>query len=489
MKRLARRAALMGSSLLLGACMLGPDYERPELVVPDDYVNSVLAGESFAYDSWWTVFNDSRLEQLIETALRYNKDMAIAMARLEEARAQLGFVRADYYPTINGQAGASRGTLINGLGTTGSIQEQYILAGNLSYELDLWGRVRRSNESARAALLASQEARNVITSQLVADVATGYLFLLDLDNRIDVALRTRDTRVGSLEIIKARYDQGTVALLDVNQAEIELADAQAELASLEREQGQAENFLSVLLGQNPGTIERVDAPSLEQLSVPIVPIGLPSELLERRPDIRRAEASLAAQTAQIGVAKALRFPTLSLTGTLGLVSDDLSDFISSDNEAWSVSGSLLGPIFDAGRSRSRVAVEEARTQQAIASYEKTVLLAFREVEDALIELRTYRLEAEARQMQKTAARSAAALSRARHDGGVTSYLEVLESERSLFRAELLASVTLRQQLVALIDLYKALGGGWPSPEAVEEAGSYLNAVLPEAARDPLDTPP
>ncbi len=200
MKRLARRAALMGSSLLLGACMLGPDYERPDVVVPEDYVNSVLAGESFAYDSWWTVFNDTRLEQLIETALRYNRDMAIAMARLEEARAQLGFVRADYYPTLNGQAGASRGTLIPGLGTTGSIQEQYILAGNLSYELDLWGRVRRNNEAARAALLASEEARNVITSQLVADVATGYLFLLDLDNRIDVALRTRDTSVARQKI-------------------------------------------------------------------------------------------------------------------------------------------------------------------------------------------------------------------------------------------------------------------------------------------------
>jgi multidrug efflux system outer membrane protein len=445
--------------LTLSACAMGPDYEKPEVPVPDAFQQPTIPGASIANLKWWDLFQDEVLTRLIETALINNKEVAIAMARIEEARAALGFVRADQFPNLDGTAGASRGNLIPGAGLPGSINETFVLAGNLSFELDLWGKLRRSTEAARAELLATVEARNVVTITLIADVASVYLLLLDLDERVSIAQRTMETRQDSLDIIQARFDKGTVPLIDVNQAEIELADAAAQLAALERENQRAENLLSVLLGQNPGSIVRTRGKE-EKLFPPEIPAGLPSELLERRPDVRQASQQLAAQTARIGVAEALRFPSLSLTGTFGLASTELDDFFSSDNKAWGLSANLLGPVFDAGRNKSRVEAERARTEQLLKNYELTVLRAFQEVEDSLIDISTYREEALARHRQVAAARSALKLSFARYNGGVTSYLEVLESDRSLFRAELLASSTSRQQLVSIISLYKALGGGW-----------------------------
>lgn len=488
MKTAQRLAPVLVAAVMAG-CALGPDYEPPEVAVPADYLNAAQEGASLGKLKWWELFDDPQLEQLIEIALQNNRDMAVAAARIEEARAALGFVRADYYPAVDGVAQAGRGNIIAGTGVPGSIGEQYALAADLYYEIDLWGRIRRSNEAARAELLATLEARNVLTTALIADVASAYLLLLDLDQRVEVARRTRDTREDSLGIIQTRYDRGTVALIDVNQAQIELADAEAELASLERERAIGENLLNVLTGLNPGTLPAVGPVKRPALVVPNIPAGLPSELLERRPDVRRASRLLAAQTARIGVAEALRFPTLSLTGTLGLASPELDDFLSSDNKAWSVGGGLLGPLFNAGRNRARVEVERARTEQLLAAYEQTVLRAFQEVEDALVSIQTFQAETGARQMQVTAARSAAQLSRARYDGGVTSYLEVLESERSLFRAELLASVTHRQLVVAIVELYKALGGGWPTDAEIEASGSYLNATLREESRQPTGGEP
>jgi multidrug efflux system outer membrane protein len=482
------RHAMLGlAAATLAACAMGPDYERPEVPVPDSFDQPAVPGASFANLDWWTLFDDPVMVQLIETALLNNKEMAIATARIAEARAALGFVRADQYPNLDGGAQATRGNVIPGTGVPGSINNQYVLAGTLNFEIDLWGKLRRSTESARAQLLATEEARRVVTITLIADVASTYLLLLDLDHRVQVAERTSQTRQESLDIIQARYDKGTVALIDVNQAQIELADAQADLAALIRSREQAENLLSVLLGRNPGPITRSGISTRTALAVPEIPVGLPSELLERRPDVRQASQELAAQTARIGVAEAQRFPSLSLTGTLGLASPELDDFISSDNKAWSIGGSLLGPIFDAGRGRSRVEQERARTEQLISAYELTVLRSFQEVEDALIEIQTYRDEARAREAQLVAASSATELSRARYNGGVTSYLEVLESERSLFSAELASSATRREQTVAIVTLYKALGGGWPTSPEVEAAGSYYNATVREEARIPPET--
>ncbi len=475
-----RRITTIILVLLLSACAMGPDYERPEVPVPQEYDEPSIPGESIANLKWWELFQDEVLISLIETALVNNKELAIAMARIEEARAALGFVRADQFPNLGGSASATRGNVVPGIGVPGDINETFILAAGLSFELDLWGKLRRSSEAARAELLATVEARNVITITLIADVASVYLLLLDFDKRVEIARHTMQTRQDSLGIIQARFDQGVVALIDVNQAEIELADAMAELAALQRQSQHAENQLNVLLGQNPGPILRTSN-SHDDLFPPEIPAGLPSELLERRPDIRQASQQLAAQTARIGVAQALRFPSLSLTGSLGLASTELDDFISGGNKVWGLSADLLGPIFDAGRSKARVEAERARTEQLLKNYEFTVLRALQEVEDSLISIQTYRDETIARERQLIAARSATMLSRARYDGGVTSYLEVLESERSLFRAELLTSSTQREQIVAVVTLYKALGGGWSTETEIEAAGSFIDASLPVSA--------
>jgi multidrug efflux system outer membrane protein len=449
---------------------MGPDYERPQTDTPDQFQQSAAGGESIANLPWWELFNDENLVEIITIALEQNKDLAIAVARVEETRALLGFVRADQFPQLGVTAGAGRGNTVPGTGSIGSVSENYILAGDLSYEIDLWGKIRRSTEAARADLMATIEAQNVVTATLIADVASIYLLLLDLDERVRVAERTFETRQDSLAIIEARFERGIVPLIDVNQAQVEKADAKAELLSLQREDQQAENMLNVLLGRNPANINRSRNFS-NMLVPPDIPVGLPSELLERRPDIRQAERQLAAQTARIGVAEALRFPSLSLTGTLGLASNDLSRLVSGDNKIWSLSGNLLAPVFDGGRNRSRVEAEVARTEQTLQRYELTILQAFQEVEDALVAIRTFKEEALARDEQLIAAQSAAFLSRARYDGGVTSYLEVLESERSLFRAELLASSTHREHLVSIVNLYKALGGGWLAVEEAEEETS------------------
>jgi multidrug efflux system outer membrane protein len=478
MRKLFRSLLLVTSIVIVASCAMGPDYEKPEVPVPENYQASGVPGASFANLDWWTLFDDPELIDLIEIALVNNRQLAIAMARIEEARATLGFARAEQLPNLDGQAGATRGNTILGTNLPGSISEQFVLAANLSYEVDLWGKLRRSTEAARAELLATVEARNVVTITLISDVASIYLLLLDLDARMEISRRTEKTREDSLGIIQARFDKGVVPLIDVNQAQIELADAQAESAALRRQRGLAENSLSVLLGRNPGPIVRTNQGVESTLDLPDIPAGLPSELLERRPDVRQASQQLAAQTARIGVAEAMRFPSLSLTGSLGLASDDLSGFLSSENKVWGISANLFGPILDAGRNKARVEAERARTEQLLYSYQLTVLTSFQEVEDALIEIQTFRSEAEARETQVIAALSAATLSRARYDGGVTSYLEVLESERSLFRAELLASSTRREQVVSIVSLYKALGGGWSTQEEIEQAGSFIDASVP-----------
>ena len=294
---------------------------------------------------------------------------------------------------------------------------------------------------------------------LVAEVASTYLLLRDLDARVAIAADTLEARKKSTQLIEARFDKGTVPLLDVNQAQIQEATAAAQLASLRRQAREAENLLNVLIGRNPRPIVR-GQDIYTEIIAPDVPAGLPSGLLERRPDVRAAEARLAAQTARIGVAQALRIPSVTLTGTAGFASADLSDLLESDAKLWGVGVDILGPIFDAGRRRSQVEVERARTEQALNAYEQSVLQAFQEVEDALAGVRWYREELAAREFQVRAAQSASDLSWARYDGGVTSYLEVLDSDRSLFSAQLAASEVRRLQLVSIVRLYRALGGGW-----------------------------
>ncbi len=459
--------------VLLGGCTLGPDYERPDIDIPASYIQPAEHGESFANMPWWELLQDPQLQALIRTALKENKDLGIAVARIEEFRAVLGVTRSDQFPTVDLVARGNRYEYSDNSNTGSPVsgtQENYRLSADVFFEVDLFGRLRRATEAARAQLLATEEARRSVTISLVANVASTYMLLRDLDAQLEIARRTEKLRGESLDIIQARFNKGIVSQLDVNQAQIELAIASVAIAAAERNVAQTEHLLSILLGRNPGRIVRGLALK-QQVVPPAIPAGLPSELLQRRPDVLSSEARLAAQTARIGVAEASRWPSLILTGSLGYESIELSDLTANGSDFWGVGVDFLAPIFNAGRNRSRVEAERARTEQALLTYQQTVQRAFSEVEDALVAVRTYRDEHAARQRQVDAANNAARLSRARYNGGVTSYLEVLVTEQSQFSAELAESQTLRLYLNAIIELYKALGGGW---DAQTEATANAN---------------
>ena len=460
----SKPASIALAMVFVAGCTLTPDYERPELAVPQAYVEPAKTEASFANLPWWELFEDDVLVSLIQASLEHNKDLAIAVARIDEARAALGVVRANQYPFIDAGASAGRtkgSEAINPLSSDSS--DFYDVTAQATFEVDLWGRLSRSTEAARAELLATEATQRNVTITLVSQVATTYLLLLDLDERLAISRRTRETREEYLGIIQARFDKGTVPQLDVAQAEIEAADAEASIATFDRLVHQTENALRVLIGAYPGPIARGTTLEDQQMRGDI-PAGLPIELLERRPDVFAAEQQLAAETARIGVARANRLPSLALTGSYGSQTEEFSDLLSGNSERWSFFADLFAPIFNSGQLKNLETAQRARTEQALLSYELTVLEALRDVEDRLIEVRTNAAEHKARLRQREAARDAARLSRARYDGGVVSYLEVLDSERSLFQAELLASQTTQQQLSAVVRLYQALGGGWPAQQ-------------------------
>lgn len=458
-----RLAALLAGVAATG-CTLGPDYERPDVETPAQYRERLENAREIINTSWWRSFGDAQLDRLIDVALADSRDLRAATARVAEARARVGFVRADQFPQIDVQAEAGRGNSAELINPGVGARDEYALSAVLAFEVDLFGRLRRATEAERAELLSSESARQAVLLTLVADVASLYFLLLDLDARREIAANTLVVREESTRIIRARFDQGTVPMLDVNQAQIQEADAAAQLAELERLVVQTENTLSVLVGRPPGPVTRQNV-FAAGAALPAVPEGLPSELLDRRPDVHAAEMRLAAQTARVGIAEALRWPSLRLTASGGYASSELSDIGDSDAEIWNLAAGLIGPLYNAGRNRRRVDIEVARTEQLLNEYEFTLLNALREVEDALVAVRTLAAENAARERQVEAARNATRLSRARYDGGVTDYLEVLVSENSLLQAEFAASSTARLRLVAIVELYKALGGGWriPSP--------------------------
>jgi multidrug efflux system outer membrane protein len=399
---------------------------------------------------------------LIREALANNLDLGIAVSRIDEAAANLGIVRANQFPFVDAQGSAGRLQQSENNFPGSNDRNDYAIAGLASFELDLWGKLRRATQSARAELLATQANAQNVTITLIAAVATTYFELLGVDDRLAIARQTLQSRNESLRIIQARFDKGTVPELDVNQAEIEAADAAAAVAGFERLVRLSENALSILLGSRPRLINR-GAISLEaQQLLNDVPAGLPMQLLEQRPDIITAEELLAAETARIGVARARRLPAFSLTGSFGYASRDLDNLLEGDSQTWDIFGSMFAPIFNSGQLKSAEAAQRQRALQARLNYESTVLSALRDVDNALTSIRTYREEHQARFLQLQAAQSAAALSQARYNGGVVSYLEVLDSERSLFSAALLESETRQRQLNAVVSLYRALGGGWPA---------------------------
>lgn len=458
---------IVGLIFIIG-CKLGPNFTKPQINNPTAFINdSTFSTDSIVYDSayndsimnlvWWEQFQDTTLQKLIKTALDNNKNYLIAISRIEEARASLGYTRSDIYPSVNIGADATR-TNFNGISQIDAYSAYSITPG-ISWEIDFWGKLRRANESAKASLLATEFGRQKIMTSLISDVIGSYFLLLDYNARYEISVKTHASRKEYMEIIQARFDKGIVPEIDLNHSQIQEAQAESSIYLYQRLVSKTEYALSILLGKTPGKITK-GLILKEQIVPPEIPPGLPSDLLKRRPDIKEAEHYLVAQNARIGMAQAMRFPSISLTGLLGVASGDLTMLASQDAGVWAVSGGLLGPVFEFGKNKRRVEIEKNRTVQALLVYEQTFLVALREVEDALVDIATLKEELKARKRQVQAAEKAAELAKLRYDKGVSSYLEVLESNRQLFDAELVATQTFEMYLIAYISLYKALGGGW-----------------------------
>jgi len=477
-RRLLAAGAL---AVLASGCALGPNYKRPTVPVPPTW-RDLPAEESasLANTPWWEMFDDPTLQELVKTALVENKDLKIAVERVEEARARYGFTRADLFPKVDLSA-TSGGLRFNGgslvhtpdADTTGQATETavYSLSADMSWEIDFFGRIRRATEAQKALFLGTQEARRSAVLTLVADVARAYFELRAFDLQLEIARRTLTSRREYVELAKDRFEGGLTPEVDFRQAEAELHRIEAITFDLERQVRQLENLISILIGRNPGPLLRGRAVT-EQKRPAAVPAGLPSELLDRRPDVRVAEQDLAAATANIGQAKALLFPRIALTGSFGFTSTEFDTWFDGPSKAWNILGNLLQPIFNAGKNRRRVEITESQQRQSLYEYERTILQAFRETEDALVAYRKTGDQRVAQAERVTAERKVLELAELRYRGGVAAYLEVLDAQRSLFGAEIDETQTIAANLVSLVQLYKALGGGWPgAPDAIGGAGT------------------
>jgi multidrug efflux system outer membrane protein len=464
MKKLVQIVMLM-IVLTFTGCAVGPDFKRPDVETPDNFRFSDSKSKEVVNLIWWELFDDPVLYSLVVTALTDNKDLMIAASRIEEARAALGFTKADQYPRLDIEGSARAGNFM-GVSRSSTTDKSAYIAPVLSWEIDFWGKFRRATEAARAELMASEYSLRTVQISLISEVVSTYFLLLDYHQRLKISKQTLDSRLNSLDIIQKRFDQGIIPEIDLNQAQIQKEIAAGAIPLFQRLIANTENALSILMGKFPGEIKTGDDLN-QQGSPPDIPGGLPSNILERRPDIAEAMYLLQAQTARIGVAQALRFPSITLTGLFGVASSEISN-ISTDGTVWSVGGSLLGPIFDFKKSRQRVEIEKERTQQALYRYENRVLFAFREVSDALNAVQTYKKQIATVERKLKAAENAAALSRMRYDKGVTSYLEVLDTERTLFDVGLELSELKQQYYNAYVRLYKALGGGWLTKAEMEQ---------------------
>lgn len=462
------------AALTLAGCAVGPDYQRPEVPIPTQWRLADGEMQTVAGLGWWRQFQDPVLDELVNIALRENKDLKIASARIEEYLGRYAFTRADQFPQLGADASGDRTRTPGSSSLSGdsTIRNSFQAAALLSFELDLFGRLRRATESARAELLATEEGWRTVILSLITAVASNYVQLRSLDRQLDISRRTLDTRAESLRIARLRFKAGLTSELDVRQAEAEYQSAAVQVPQLETAVAQREDAISLLLGRNPGAIARGRA--LDRLAQPPVPAGLPSELLARRPDIRQAEQQLVAANANIGVAKAAYFPVISLTGLLGYISPQFEDLFEGPSRTWNFGGGLTVPIFTAGKIAGQVQAAEAVQQQALANYEKSIQTAFAEVEDNLIALRKGRERLQAQQAQTEAYRRYLKLAKLRYDNGYTSYLEVVDAERNLFNAELATAQNQGDVLVALISLYKALGGGWIEYQAPAPAAAAAN---------------
>jgi multidrug efflux system outer membrane protein len=469
--------------LFTTACAVGPNYKRPKVDVPGEYRGpaeqnasqapqnpsqqspqtpqqaSQSSEQSLGDQKWWEVFQDPQLQELIRTALKQNYDVRIAAARIMEARAQLGITRADQLPTVSAGATGLNDRIPKTKLSPETETNFNAVGASMAWDLDFWGKYRRATEAARANLLATEWARRTVTNSLVSDVAAAYFQLRAYDLQLEIARRTLDSRQESLQLTRTLSDGGAGTMLDVRQAEQLVSTAAESIPSLERQIQQEENFLSTLLGRNPGPIAR-GMKLTQQPHAPEVPAGLPSSLLERRPDIRAAEAELMAAYAQIGVARAAYFPQISLTANSGFLSSALTSLFTGPAGFWNFGGALTQPIFTGGRIRSGVKLSEARKEEMLLTYQRTIQQAFRGVSDSLVEYQKDREFRERQQELVLAAQDAAQLSEMRYRGGATSYLEVLTNETNSFNAELGLAQAQLNELLGLVDIYRNLGGGW-----------------------------
>ncbi len=461
--RSVRRTAIACAAALAG-CMVGPDYKRPDVPTPDAFRYEPKSVAPTAADTeWWKQFGDPVLEDYIVEALAHNKNIAVAVANVEQAAGVLTTTRSPLYPQLGYQGDGARqrtnpfaGTRAAGIGS----QEfsSYSVIASASWEIDLWGRIRRLTESARASLLATDEARRGVVLSLVASTASTYLQLLGLDEQLATAKRTLGAYGETVKLFELQFKYGQVSRMNVEQARSQYETAAAQIPVIENQIAQTEIALSILLGRNPGPIKRGKA--LSALALPAVPAGLPSQLLERRPDLMQAEQTLIAANAQIGAAKAQYFPTISLTGAYGGASTQLNDLFQGSSRVWSYGGSILGPIFTGGAISGQVAQAEAGQKAALSSYQLAIQNAFGNVENALVANQKLGEQLDAQNRLVKALSEYAKLARLQFDGGYTSYTTVLQAEQQLFPAEL-NQATIRAQLYAsYVAMYQALGGGW-----------------------------
>lgn len=463
------------ATITLTACSIGPDYFRPTVETIPDWTVNYEAAAGLADTAWWQQFDDPVLNRLIDTALRENLDLQVASARVDQYLGQLQTTRAEFFPQISAAAAASRQDQTDTGLTAGDNGPYNNYQGtlNASWEIDLWGRIRRANEAARAELLASEEGRRAVILSLTANTASAYIVLRSLDRQLEISRETAKAYAETLRIFNLRQQYGSVSQLEVSQVESQYEVARQAIPQYEAAVARGENLLNVLLGHPPGAIPR--GKSIDELGIPGIPAGLPSELLERRPDIAQAEQQMIAANARIGVARALYFPRLSLTGAFGTASINSGRLFEGPSEIWQISGDMLAPIFTFGAISGQVKAAESQQKQALFNYRQTIVKAFREVEDALVNTTKGREQLDAQARQVSALGSYARLARLQYDAGRTSYLQVLDADRALFSGQLTRVQTQANALGALIDVYRAMGGGW-----IDTADRIANPVQPDA---------
>ena len=454
------RKIVLLAVLSLAGCSLAPTYQRPEVPVPAQWQVNIQTANDLANTSWWKQFRDPVLDNLIQIALQENKDVQIAAARVEEYMGRYGVTRSAQFPQVGANAAGARTRLSeNPPQTTGENPgNSFQVDLGVSFELDLWGKLRNASEAARAQLLATEESRRTVILTLVSQVAASYVQLLDYDQQLTITRATLETRQESVRINGLRFKAGVISEMDYQQAVAEYQNAAVQVPLLERLIALQENAISLLLGRNPGKISR--GVSLDRLAMPQVPGGLPSELLERRPDIRQAEQQLIAANALIGVAKAAFFPSISLTGLLGVASTDLSDLFEGPSRTWQFAGALAQPIFTGGALTGQLQVAEAVQKQALLNYQQVIQTAFTEVDNSLVSVAKLRDQLKDEAAQVNALQRYLDLAKLRYNNGYSDYLTVVDAERNLYSAQLQYVQDQGSLFAALVNLYKAMGGGW-----------------------------